>query len=47
MSGTVPLIYEIFMVCSVHGSVDDNDDDDEDNSEFRGSTKVQIPLNMY
>ena len=42
MSGAVPLIYDIFMVCSVHGS-----DDDEDNSVFRGSTKVQIPLNIY
>ena len=46
MSGAVPLIYDIFMACSVHGS-DDDDDDEEDNSEFRGSTKVQIPLNMY
>jgi len=46
MSGAVPLIYEIFMVCSVHGS-DDDDDDNEDNSVFRGSTNVQIPLNMY
>ena len=46
VSGAVPLIYEIFMVCSVHGS-DDDDDDNEDNSVFRGSTNVQIPLNMY
>jgi hypothetical protein len=38
MSGAVPLIYDIFMVCSVHGSDDDDDDEEEDNSEFRGST---------
>jgi hypothetical protein len=30
------------MVCSVHGS-----GDDEDNPVFHGSTKVQSPLNMY
>jgi len=42
MTGVVPLIYDIFMVCSAHGS-----DRDEGNSVFRGSTKVQIPLNMY
>jgi len=44
MSGAVPLIYDKFMVCSVHGS---GDDDDEDNSVLRGSTKVKIPLNRY
>jgi hypothetical protein len=46
MSDAVPIIYDIFTACIVHGS-DDDDDDDEDNTEFRGSTKVQIPLNMY
>jgi hypothetical protein len=44
MSGAVPLIYDIFMVCSVHGS---DDDDEEDNSAFRGSTKVPISLNIF